>query len=330
MSNPTSYTVGWICALKEEFVAAISFLDERHADLEEIAAGDSNSYQLGRMHDHNVVIALFPKGGKGLSLATAVIKDMLRSFDNIRICLMVGIGGGVPTLHDIRLGDIVVSTPGKKHGGVLQYDVGSKRQGQDLEWDGYLDQPLLLLRSTAAKLEGLYDIDGHQLEKMVENSILRHPNLVSYGRPDPESDRLYIPKFTHKSDVPGSCSIICGSDQTAMVSRPERNAHNVHVHYGLIASGNQVIRDAIFRDRLGGEKDVLCFEMEAAGLMEQFPCLIIRGISDYCDSHKNDTWKKYAAMTAAAYARDLLRNIPPTKVENQVKLTEILGILSSR
>jgi hypothetical protein len=32
--------------------------------------------------------------------------------------------------------------------------------------------------------------------------------------------------------------------------------------------------------------DVLCFDMEAAGLMDSFPCLVVRGICDYADSQK--------------------------------------------
>ena len=51
--------------------------------------------------------------------------------------------------------------------------------------------------------------------------------------------------------------------------------------------------------------------MEAAGLMNtKFPCIVIRGISDYADSHKNEVWMEYAAATAALYARDLLRTMP--------------------
>ena len=60
---------------------------------------------------------------------------------------------------------------------------------------------------------------------------------------------------------------------------------------------------------------VLCVEMEAAGLMDDFPCLVIRGICDYADSHKNKRWQPYAAATAAAYAKELLSTIPAHVVE---------------
>ena len=54
---------------------------------------------------------------------------------------------------------------------------------------------------------------------------------------------------------------------------------------------------------------VICFEKEAAGLMNHFPCVVIRGICDYSDSHLNKDWQRYAAMTAAAYAKDLLNRV---------------------
>ena len=60
------------------------------------------------------------------------------------------------------------------------------------------------------------------------------------------------------------------------MERPPRGNEGTVVHYGTIASGNQVMRDAAERDRVSAEfGGVLCFEMEAAGLMNSFPCLVI-------------------------------------------------------
>jgi nucleoside phosphorylase len=95
------------------------------------------------------------------------------------------------------------------------------------------------------------------------------------------------------------------------------------IHYGLIASRNQLMNDAVVRDTLVREKDMLCFEMEAASLMNHFPCLVIHGICDYSDTHKNDVWQGYAAMVAAAYAKDLLKRMPPNKVEAEKRLSEV-------
>lgn len=92
--------------------------------------------------------------------------------------------------------------------------------------------------------------------------------------------------------------------------REPRTSEDPFIHYGLIASGDQVMRDGATRERLRRELDVLCFEMEAAGLMDDFPCLVVRGICDYADSHKNKQWQGYAAAAAAAYAKELLSVVP--------------------
>ena len=70
------------------------------------------------------------------------------------------------------------------------------------------------------------------------------------------------------------------------------------------------MKDSGTRDRLAEQLGILCFEMEAAGIMDRLPTLVIRGICDYCDSHKQKRWQGYAALTAAAYARLLLSTLP--------------------
>ena len=132
---------------------------------------------------------------------------------------------------------------------------------------------------------------------------------------------------THPPNDEASCAAVCGDDPSNLILRPERteDEDNPAIHYGLIASANQLMKDALVRDRLAAEKDVLCFEMEAAGLMNHFPCLVIRGICDYSDSHKNKEWQGYAAMAAAAYAKDLLCRIPPNKVEAEKRIGDILS-----
>lgn len=104
------------------------------------------------------------------------------------------------------------------------------------------------------------------------------------------------------------------------MSRPERNDCCVEVHCGNIGSADIVVKDALSRDNYAREFGLLCFEMESAGLMSKLPCLPIRGICDYSDSHKNKHWQGYAAATAAVYAKSLLKVIPPESVL-QTKIT---------
>jgi len=138
----------------------------------------------------------------------------------------------------------------------------------------------------------------------------RKPRLrQKYSRPEQGSDRLYRLDVVHPQDREDGCEEVCGKQTTDLVQRREReqDEDNPAIHYGVIAAANQLMKDATIRDTIATEKGVMCFEMEAAGLMNHFPCLVVRGICDCSDSHKNKEWQGYAAMTAAAYAKDLRR-----------------------
>jgi nucleoside phosphorylase len=143
------------------------------------------------------------------------------------------------------------------------------------------------------------------------------------------SDRLYRPEVVHPSDSSAGCDTSCTDDPTCLVVRQERDeeSDDPAIHYGLIASASQLMKDALIRDKLAAEKGVLCFEMEAAGLTNHFPCLVIRGVCDYAESHKNKEWQRFAAMMAAAYAKDLLCQIPPRQVEAESTVVNLLGPL---
>ncbi|KFA68334.1 hypothetical protein S40285_09510 [Stachybotrys chlorohalonatus IBT 40285] len=329
MSDPQDYTVGWISAIPIESVAARQFLDELHEAPEHVAQHDNNVYILGKIGRHNVVMATLPKGEYGTVSAATVARDMLHSFPNVRIGLMVGIGGGAPTTeHDVRLGDIVVSGRDGDQGGVFQYDFGKTIQDQTFRHMQHLNQPPQLLLAAVGALEAQYEADGHQLDTQVTQILEKKTRLrKKYSRPPMISDRLYRSDILHRGSLQ-NCSEICGDGRDHLVHRPERDEEddNPAIHYGLIASANQLMTDAHIRDKLAAEKGVLCFEMEAAGLMNHFPCLVIRGICDYADSHKNKDWQGYAAMVAAAYAKELLRQIPPNKVKAEKRITETLDI----
>lgn len=84
------------------------------------------------------------------------------------------------------------------------------------------------------------------------------------------------------------------------------------VHYGLIASGNTVMKSGEHRDEIAAKEKVIAFEMEGAGVWDNFPCVVIKGVCDYADSHKNKKWQDYAAATAAACMKAFLNEWIPT------------------
>ncbi|SPJ83699.1 related to ankyrin repeat [Fusarium torulosum] len=332
MSDPKKYTIGWICALTTEFVAARALLDEKHDQPESSACNDNNNYALGRIGKHNVVIAVLPKSEYGTTTAATVARDMLHSFPNVRFGLMVGIGGGAPSAkHDIRLGDVIVSTRGKGRGGVFQYDYGKAIQDHSFVATGSLNQSPQLLSTAVSALEAEYELEGQHLSSQVDKALEQRQHLrKKYSRPPPDSDKLYQSNFVHP-DSSRECAKVCGDDPVHLVDRSTRSDQNDEpiIHYGLVASSNKVMEDALARDSLAASEDVLCFEMEAAGLMNHFPCIVIRGICDYSDSHKNKEWQGFAAMVAAAYAKDLLCQILPSKVEAEMPIRDALASMKT-
>jgi nucleoside phosphorylase len=129
--------------------------------------------------------------------------------------------------------------------------------------------------------------------------------------PGAERDYLYPPEYGHQSPDLSCDDGKC--DPTLRITRStdaEDAEECIVVHRGTIASGGLVVKDAVLRDNLARQDSLLCFEMEAAGALMDFPCLVVRGISDYCDLHKNDLWHGYAAAVAAAYARQLFFHLP--------------------
>jgi nucleoside phosphorylase len=298
------YTVGWVCALPVELAAAKEMLDQEH-ETPRTDAHDTNIYTCGQVGQHNVVIACLPKGQTGTNSAAAVAIQMKSTFTSTRFGLMVGIGGGVPSEDaDVRLGDVVVSNPHKVHGGVVQYDSG-KATPSGFDRTGSLNTPPTILLNAVANLQAEH-MRGRS--KLLEYSSMLN-DLPDFRRSAAGLDILFKAEYNHKK---GATCKECSKNY--LVVREARR-QEVMVHYGTIASGNQVMKDAAQRDRVSADLGgVLCFEMEAAGLMNAFPCLVIRGICDYADSHKNKKWQPYAAGTAAAYAKEVLLVIPPAEV----------------
>jgi nucleoside phosphorylase len=298
------YTVGWVCALPIELAAAQEMLDEEHERLH-ADANDTNIYTLGRIGEHNVVVACLPDGQTGTTSAAAVALQMKSAFKSIRFGLMVGIGWGVPSGEaDVRLGDVVVSRPHDIHGGVVQYDFG-KATPSGFKRTSTLNTPPTIL------LTGLSNLRANHVrgKSRLREHMSKFDCLPAFAREDAGPDVLYETDYNHDGGA------TCGTcDLDRVVIRPSRR-EEIAIHYGTVASGNQVMRDAAERDRVSTELGgVLCFEMEAAGLMTNFPCLVIRGICDYADSHKNKTWQVYAAGTAAACGKEVLSVIPSIDV----------------
>ncbi|KAL2826567.1 hypothetical protein BJY01DRAFT_255953 [Aspergillus pseudoustus] len=316
------YTVAWICALPLEMAAAKLMLEKVHPVLSQPQT-DHNVYTLGSVSGHHVAIACLPSGVYGTTSAAIALDQMLATFPGLRFGLMVGVGGGVPSAGagagktDIRLGDVVVSMPtsGSTAGGVLQYDFGKTLADGSFRQTGSLNKPprYLLTAISQMRSDELVGKSSSLIDGTIAD-VLQKDERVRDRFSRPENDLLFKPSYHHVQSEDMDCS---SCDRTELEVREPRHSRRPGIHYGIIASGNQVVKDPQRRDALAQEMDILCFEMEAAGLMDQLGCLVIRGISDYCDSHKHKEWQGYAALTAAAYATSLLRVVPSPNREER-------------
>lgn len=304
-----------MCAQEFEISVVRYMLDHEYSRLPR-KPGDSNLYILGELSGHNVVLASL-LGSQGKSAAAAVAKDMARTFPSIELRLTVGIGQGVPSAkNDIRLGDVVVSMPDGQHGGLVQYDL-AKNTDYGIVLKGFLWPPPEILRSAAVMMRSDHRILQSKILDYMSAMFEKSDDIRdSYQRPmDP--DELFQSEYRHVSQQ-ATCQLC---DKKRLVPRQHRKPFP-KIHYGLIASGDQVIRNASnvaeVDSRVLG--DILCFEMEAAGIATESSCIAIRGISDYADSHKNDAWQYYAAAAAAGCAKELLSYVslpqPSTTTES--------------
>ncbi|KAJ1323428.1 adenosylhomocysteine nucleosidase [Microdochium nivale] len=292
------YNIGWVSALPIELAAGLVLLDDRHEALPK-PVGDGNAYFYGTVGGHNVVMACLPDDLPCPSSATKVAADMCRSFTKLRLLLLVGIGGGIPQPGcDIRLGDVVV---GRR---VIQHDLGKEISGDRFEATGVACIPSRDVRTTLSTIKIRAEMGQNPLPRVLNELGSRGMVSKEYFDRSQLEDHLFEKDYGHVDNT-SECS---KCDITQRVQRPPRHSTDPHIHYGMIASGSQVVKNAKVRDEIGKSHQALCIEMAAAGLVHDFPFLAICGICNYADSHKNDRWQKYAATTAAAYGMEFLRN----------------------
>ncbi|UKZ52676.1 hypothetical protein TrVGV298_006457 [Trichoderma virens] len=324
------YTIGWVCALPKEQTAALYMLETKHEDLPN-PINDHNAYYLGNIGQHNIVIACLPMGRIGNNSSAVVATRMISTFPNIKIGLMVGIGGGVPP--KVRLGDVVVSCAKNGYPGVIQWDMG-KTEKDGFKRTGSLDNPPTALLTAISKFDTDPTESRAKMSKYLADFKSRKSDFITT---DTLKDVLYKSSYIHAGRSRGSeddsweeeledegenCNLC---DESKILKIPKREG--MMIHYGLIASGNQVVKDAVFRNKLRKdfEGNLLCLEMEAAGLMNDFPCIVIRGICDYADSHKNKAWQEHAAAVAAAYAKTLLTMLPVSDINRMQTIKDLFS-----
>ncbi|KAF2405304.1 purine and uridine phosphorylase [Trichodelitschia bisporula] len=311
---PSSFSVALICALPLEAAAATALLDTIYPPFTHLTRPtDPNTYTLGRLAGHNTVIALLPGAGKLNAALLAV--DLRISFPALALALVVGVAGAVPTSPSgvpIHLGDVLVSTA------VAEFDLETANPRAPMPAPpganpALAPRALLSRFASPAAASRLRARMGPYAAQLAARPELR----AAY--PGPQADRLFASAYQHRHrrgcsicSSGGMCSAVMGTDCSSIGCdlgyeiRRVKGARGPGVHFGVMGCSDWVVRAGTERDGVAVREQVVGFEMEAAGVWDTLPTIVVKGVADYADSHKTKGWQAYASVTAAACARALL------------------------
>jgi nucleoside phosphorylase len=321
------FAIAIICALPLEADAVEVLFEETYDRLGKFYGkqpGDANAYINGRIGNHDVVLCYMPRMGKGS--AASVASSLRVSYTGVQLALVVGICGGVPSYPsassndtEIFLGDVIISDA------VVEYDFGRQYpSGFQRKTDGHKDMlggPDREIRTLLTGLKAIQARNNFQ-DEMLQQLYRFQKSDARWRRPDGLNDLLFEASYHHKhysKDSSAMCRCfdgdslddICeealenscdslGCDSNRVNRRRDGpNTTKISVHIGKVASADTVMKSGEHRDQIVRKERVIGFEMEGAGVWDNIPCIIIKGVCDYADSHKNKNWQDYAAATAA-------------------------------
>ncbi|OJI95835.1 hypothetical protein ASPVEDRAFT_35146 [Aspergillus versicolor CBS 583.65] len=321
-----------ICALPLEFDAVEALFDETYdefgANVYGKRQGDPNWYRTGRIGTHNVVLTCLPEMGK--ASAASVASNLQVSFPRVTLGLLVGICGAVPfpsEQTEIILGDVIVSDKVVEYDLGKQYPDGFRRNGAVKE---ILGGPNRTIRSFLSGLKTRRMHDQLQENTWKYQQSFRGDHHGKWQYPGTSQDQLFPADYRHKhyhqhpdatclcADCHYSRDAVCDKAldlscrklgcMGSLIQRNRLSADSPRpcVHFGSMASADTVMKSGEHRDALAAREKVIGFEMEGAGIWDSLPCIIIKGVCDYADSHKNKIMQNYAAATAASCAKAFL------------------------
>ncbi|UKZ68974.1 uncharacterized protein TrAtP1_009993 [Trichoderma atroviride] len=339
MPRREDFEIAIVCSLPLEYDAVSLVSDEVWKEDRE-----NNDCKTGRIGEHNVVLALLPGMGKASAASTAA--NIRSSYRHVRLCFLVGVCGGVPQTgsKEILLGDVVVSKAivsydfGRQYpdGFTLKDGIESNTAGPDRD----IRKQLAIFETSDGRFR-LQEEVASFLEKLQAKATQQRCG-AKYSYPGTDEDRLFKPEYRHKHRISPTC--ICskcekGSDPVCedavksschdlgcadqyLVPRRQLNrklegeikkAQDPIIHIGIVGSGDRVIKSGEHRDSIAKPKSIIAFEMEGAGIMEEIPCVVVKGVCDYADCHKSKKWQDFAAATAASALQAILGYMPPAK-----------------
>ncbi|KAL4736839.1 WD40-repeat-containing domain protein [Aspergillus similis] len=325
------FAIAIICALPLEAEAVEALFDEtydrfgRHYGKQR---RDANAYINGRIGKHDVVLCCMP--GKGKGSAASVAASLLSSYRNVNLSLVVGICGGAPPppkYEEIYLGDVIISDS------VIEYDFGRQYPGGFARKTGVKNTLGRPNREIRALLNGFRAENARKelqdQTKQYLHSLQQKGAKWCYPR---VNDLLFKSSYLHKHSHHASARCSCfrtdspeeiceealgqdcndlGCDISQQIRHQEFLETIPTIYIGPVASADTVMKSGKHRDEIVRKEKVIGFEMEGAGVWDSVPCIIIKGVCDYADSHKSELWRTYAAATGASAAKAFLEYWTP-------------------
>ncbi|GKT65775.1 kinesin light chain [Colletotrichum tofieldiae] len=343
------FRIAIICALPLEY-DAIAFVVEEfwpdNRDSLENTSGDYHRYKTARIGNHNVVLLLLPDMGK-VSAASAAA-SLQSTYTGIELAILTGICGGVPAPganNELLLGDVIISKS------IVQYDLGRQYPDGFVRKDTVEDslgRPKREIRSLIATFEtrqGRRDLQRRagEILKEIQQKATNDGDQALYQQPTSEDDLLFEPGYLHRHQDRQGCSCselaACETARNAsckMLQCDKRRlvprerllvdsqgdgclTRDPRVLIGRIGSGDTVMKSGVDRDNIAAEHGLIAFEMEGAGVWDAIPCVIVKAVCDYADSHNNKSWQNYAAATAASTTKALLEHYTSTTRRDKPK-----------
>lgn len=263
---------------------------------------------------------------------------MQSSYTGVQLALLTGVCRSVPLIgqhEEIFLGNVIISKT------VFQYNLGWHYPDRFVRKhivDNNLGRAnkdihsFIALFETHMGLDRLKKRTAHYLKQLQYGAAQRRRRgKCDYMYPGMAEDKLFKPAHQHKHHKSPTCICrycvedadpVCdkalsspctdlGCDDEQHVAR--KRFHGLSgdnpqpmVHVGSVASGDKVMKSSTERDKLSREAGIIAFEMEGAGIWDEVPCIVVKGVCDYADSHKHPGWQNYAAAAAAAATKAIL------------------------
>jgi nucleoside phosphorylase len=333
----TDFATAIICALRLEAEAVEALFDEHYDRLSKYYGkkqGDVNAYINGRIGKHDVVLCYMP--GRGKVSATVVASSLQVSYPGIKLALVVGICGGAPLEYqEIFLGDVIISDS------VIEYDFGRQYPGGFQRKSRVKDTLARPYQEIRALLQGLrVENARRELQNQAQHYLHSLQQIGPQWCHPGVNDILFRPSYLHKHysySSPVGCSCfrsdspeqICeeafekdcddlGCDQGQQIRcRKVPEAIQTSIHIGPIASSDTIMISGQYREEITRKEKAIGFDIDGAGIWDNAPCIIIKGVCHYADSHKCKLWQAYAAATAASVAKALLDYWMPANHQGQ-------------